>query len=150
MSGSVSGGQSACCCSSPLAAPRALDNSQAPLATRRHRDVRITGRSIWIERLQLFLPTTSSTTEQVLAYLERHHWFFWGSRDPAIHFIFTTKTLPDLTRLTDGLMESGSVLLVTTDWQRRLVARRRPSRQADSVAIQKCIFLGAIIYSCAS
>src|SRR6266404_1055239 len=73
MSGSVSGGQSACCCSSPLAAPRALDNSQAPLATRKHRDVRITGRSIWIERLQLFLPTTSSTTEQVL---ERHHWFF--------------------------------------------------------------------------
>src|SRR5258706_15848309 len=107
MSGSVSGGQSACCCSSPLAAPRALDNSQAPLATRKHRDVRITGRSIWIERLQLFLPTTSSTTEQVLAYLVRHHWFFWGSRD------------------------------------RLYVSRRRPSRQADSVAIQKCIFLGA-------
>src|SRR5260370_28767610 len=76
MSGSVSGGQSACCCSSPLAAPRALDNSQAPLAKRTHRDVRITGRSIWIERLQLFLPTTSSTTEQVLVYLKRHHWFF--------------------------------------------------------------------------
>jgi hypothetical protein len=28
--------------------------------------------------------------------------------------------MPDLTRLTDGLMGSGSVWLVTTDWQRRL------------------------------
>jgi hypothetical protein len=66
-----------------------------------------------------FVALAGSTTEHILGYLERHHWFFLGFSSLAIYFIFTTKAfMLDLTldRRLDG---SGSSLLATTDWQRR-------------------------------
>jgi hypothetical protein len=66
-----------------------------------------------------FVVLVGGATDQVLGYLERHHWFLasWWS---VTYFTYATRAfMPDLTRSINGWMKSESVLPAAADHPRR-------------------------------
>jgi len=66
-----------------------------------------------------FVVLVGGATNQVLGYLDRHHWFLASSWS-APYFTYTTRAfMPDLTRSINGWMKSERVLPAVVDRQRR-------------------------------